>query len=155
MGSSTAIPPKGNNFGEPASSTCLSAAARIIAAYVACNHVPHADLPQLIVDTHTTLLKLFAVKAGSVVESELTLPKPAVPIKSSVTKDVIICLEDGKPFKSLRRHLKASYNLTPDEYRQKWGLPSDYPMTAPGYSIMRSRLAKTNGLGRKAKRKPS
>jgi len=76
--------------------------------------------------------------------------KPAVPIRKSVTPDAIICLEDGKAFKSLKRHLRTHYNLTPEEYREKWSLPADYPMVAPNYSAKRSQLAKDNGLGRKA-----
>lgn len=75
--------------------------------------------------------------------------KPAVPIRKSVTQDAIICLEDGKPFKSLKRHIRTHYNLTPEQYREKWGLPADYPMVAPSYSATRSSLAKTNGLGLK------
>ena len=76
--------------------------------------------------------------------------KPAVPVRKSVAPDYIICLEDGKKFKSLKRHLRTHYNLSPEEYREKWGLPADYPMVAPNYSATRSRLAKDNGLGRKA-----
>jgi predicted transcriptional regulator len=76
--------------------------------------------------------------------------KPAVPVRKSVTPDYIICLEDGKKFKSLKRHLRTHYNLSPEEYREKWGLPADYPMVAPSYSATRSQLAKDNGLGRKA-----
>ena len=76
--------------------------------------------------------------------------KPAVPVRKSVAPDYIICLEDGKKFKSLKRHLRTHYNMSPEEYREKWGLPADYPMVAPNYSATRSRLAKDNGLGRKA-----
>ena len=76
--------------------------------------------------------------------------KPAVPVRKSVAPDYIVCLEDGKKFKSLKRHLRTHYNLSPEEYREKWGLPNDYPMVAPSYSATRSRLAKDNGLGRKA-----
>ena len=78
------------------------------------------------------------------------LAKPAVPVRKSVAADYIICLEDGKKFKSLKRHLRTHYNLSPEEYREKWGLPADYPMVAPSYSATRSKLAKDNGLGRKA-----
>jgi Predicted transcriptional regulator len=118
----------------------------IVAAYVSHNSVNPADLPRLIADVHGALRGLKAGEAPAPVE-EL---KPAVPVRKSVAPDYIICLEDGKKFKSLKRHLRTHYNLSPEEYREKWGLPADYPMVAPNYSATRSKLAKDNGLGRKA-----
>lgn len=119
--------------------------ADIVAAYVSNNPVPVSDLPGLIADTHAALTGLGS-PSGTVVEEKLA---PAVSIRKSVTPDFLVCLEDGKKFKSLKRHLATHHNLTPDEYRQKWNLPSDYPMVAPSYSAARSTLAKTMGLGRK------
>ncbi len=119
--------------------------ADIVSAYVSHNSVSPIDLPKLIAEVHTALKGLASNEAPVVVE-EL---RPAVPVKKSVTPDYIICLEDGKKFKSLKRHLRTHYNLSPEEYREKWGLPVDYPMVAPNYSATRSKLAKENGLGRK------
>jgi predicted transcriptional regulator len=118
----------------------------IVAAYVSHNAVNTGDLPRLIADVHGALRALSTNEAPAPVE-EL---KPAVPVRKSVAPDYIICLEDGKKFKSLKRHLRTHYNLSPEEYREKWGLPADYPMVAPSYSATRSKLAKDNGLGRKA-----
>ena len=120
----------------------------IVSAYVSHNALSVNDLPRLIADVHTALRGLRSSRAPEPVE-EL---KPAVPVKKSVAADYIICLEDGKKFKSLKRHLRTHYDLSPEEYREKWGLPADYPMVAPNYSATRSRLAKDNGLGRKAAR---
>ncbi len=124
----------------------IDLSADIVSAYVSHNALSVADLPKLIADVHAALRNLQSPVAAEVVE-EL---KPAVPVKKSVAPDFIICLEDGKKFKSLKRHLRTHYNLSPEEYREKWGLPADYPMVAPNYSATRSRLAKDNGLGRKA-----
>jgi predicted transcriptional regulator len=118
----------------------------IVSAYVSHNALSVADLPKLISDVHTALRGLRSDTVPVAIE-EL---KPAVPVKKSVAADYIICLEDGKKFKSLKRHLRTHYDLSPEEYREKWGLPPDYPMVAPNYSATRSRLAKDNGLGRKA-----
>jgi len=118
----------------------------IVSAYVSHNSVSPGDLPRLIADIHGALRSLQTNEVVAPVE-EL---KPAVPVKKSVAPDYIICLEDGKKFKSLKRHLRTHYNLSPEEYREKWGLPADYPMVAPSYSATRSKLAKDNGLGRKA-----
>jgi predicted transcriptional regulator len=118
----------------------------IVSAYVSHNAVSPGDLPRLIADVHTALRGLKNNETPAPVE-EL---KPAVPIRKSIAPDYIICLEDGKKFKSLKRHLRTHYNLSPEEYREKWGLPADYPMVAPSYSATRSKLAKDNGLGRKA-----
>ena len=118
----------------------------IVSAYVSHNALSPSDLPKLIADVHGALRTLSSNEAPLPVE-EL---KPAVPVRKSVAPDYIICLEDGKKFKSLKRHLRTHYNLSPEEYREKWGLPADYPMVAPNYSATRSKLAKDNGLGRKA-----
>lgn len=120
----------------------------IVSAYVSHNALSVADLPKLIADVHAALRGL---KTGAVSEPAEEL-KPAVPVRKSIAPDHIVCLEDGKKFKSLKRHLRTHYNLSPEEYRDKWGLPADYPMVAPNYSATRSRLAKDNGLGRKAAR---
>ncbi|KKB76436.1 MucR family transcriptional regulator [Devosia soli] len=120
--------------------------ADIVSAYVSNNAVSPSDLTRLIADVHGALRALRTNEAPVVVEDL----KPAVPVRKSVAPDYIICLEDGKKFKSLKRHLRTHYNLSPEEYREKWGLPADYPMVAPSYSATRSKLAKDNGLGRKA-----
>ncbi|WP_394886315.1 MucR family transcriptional regulator [Mesorhizobium sp. AaZ16] len=117
----------------------------VIAAYVSNNPVPVSELPSLIAQVHQSL-------AGLSTASEMTpLEKltPAVPIKKSVTPEYIVCLDDGKKFKSLKRHLKTTFGITPEEYRAKWNLPVDYPMVAPAYAAARSELAKKMGLGRK------
>jgi predicted transcriptional regulator len=120
--------------------------ADIVSAYVSHNAVSPTDLTRLITDVHGALRALRNNEVPVVVEDL----KPAVPVRKSVAADYIICLEDGKKFKSLKRHLRTHYNLSPEEYREKWGLPADYPMVAPNYSATRSKLAKDNGLGRKA-----
>lgn len=119
----------------------------IVSAYVSNNTVVAADLPNVIQQTFNALSQA-AFKAAQPAKKELT---PAVPIRKSVTPDFIICLEDGKKYKSLKRHLRTSYELTPEEYREKWGLPHDYPMVAPNYAATRSNLAKQIGLGRRPK----
>lgn len=120
--------------------------ADIVSAFVSNNSLPTNELPNLIASVHTAMASLQGVNAPAP-EVPLT---PAVPVKKSVGNDFIICLEDGKKFKSLRRHLSSTYNMTPDEYRAKWNLPRDYPMVAPSYSATRSELAKQNGLGNRA-----
>jgi predicted transcriptional regulator len=125
-------------------SRTLSIAADIVASYVSANTIPAQDVPALIGTVFSTL---HAMGNGHSVEP-VAKPTPAVPIKKSVTPDYIICLEDGLSFKSLKRHLMAKYGLTPEAYRQKWGLPADYPMVAPNYAAARSKLAKDSGLGR-------
>ncbi len=125
----------------------IELSADIVCAYVSNNALSTTDLPKLIADVHLALKAL--QQSGEVPEPAEEL-KPAVPIRKSVAPDYIVCLEDGKKFKSLKRHLRTHYNLSPEEYREKWGLPADYPMVAPNYSATRSRLAKDNGLGRKA-----
>ena len=117
--------------------------AEVVAAYVGNNSLPVVDLPTLISDVFVALGRTRTVPA--IVPAEK--PKPAVSIKRSVTDDYIVCLEDGKKFKSLKRHLRTRYDMTPDQYRAKWNLPSDYPMVAPNYAKHRSSLAKQIGLG--------
>lgn len=119
--------------------------ADIVGAYVSHNVLSAADVPKFISDIHNTL-KLLRSSEHNEPAPDL---RPAVPVRKSVNPDYIICLEDGKKFKSLKRHLRTHYDLSPEEYREKWGLPADYPMVAPQYSAVRSRLAKVNGLGRK------
>ncbi len=127
----------------------IELAADIVSAYVSNNSVPAGDLPALIHDVHSALTRVTSVAAPATLEP----PKPAVPVKKSITNDYIICLEDGKQFKSLKRHLRTQYNLSPDAYREKWGLPPDYPMVAPNYAIARSNLAKQMGLGQQRRRR--
>lgn len=121
----------------------------IVSAYVANNATPMTEVPALIKDVYNTLSNLNTTTTAPVKEK----PSPAVPVKKSVTDDFIICLEDGKKFKSLKRHLMTHYQLSPEEYREKWDLPHDYPMVAPNYAAARSRLAKQMGLGQKASRR--
>lgn len=118
-------------------------ATEIVAAYVAANEVAVEDLPALIKRVHAALRD---ISTASPVMAEAS-KEPAVPIKKSISPDYIICLEDGKKFKSLKRHLRTRYSMTPDEYRSKWSLPHDYPMVAPNYAKERSTLAKRMGLG--------
>jgi len=122
--------------------------ADIVAAYVGNNPLQMAELPGLISQVHSALS---GISTGAVEEPAEPL-KPAVSVRKSVTPDYIICLEDGKKFKSLKRHLRTHYDLTPEQYREKWGLPADYPMVAPSYAEARSKLAKEMGLGQKRRR---
>jgi predicted transcriptional regulator len=119
----------------------------IVSAYVAHNPVPVADLPRLIERVHSTLAE---IDGAGVVEEKQEL-KPAVAVRKSVTDDHIVCLEDGKKFKSLKRHLRTRYDMSPEDYREKWGLPADYPMVAPNYAKQRSELARKMGLGQTKK----
>lgn len=119
----------------------------IVSAYISNNSVQSSDLASLIDQTFNALQQAAAKET----QPAKDVLEPAVPIKKSVTPDYIICLDDGKQFKSLKRHIRTSYNLTPEEYREKWGLPHDYPMVAPNYAAARSALAKKMGLGRKRK----
>ncbi|MCH2456973.1 MucR family transcriptional regulator [Henriciella marina] len=119
----------------------LELTTEIVAAYVSNNPVQSSDLANLIRNVHDALTNLSAE------DVQVPEAKPAIPVKKSVTDDYLICLEDGKKFKSLKRHLRAKYDMTPDEYREKWGLPFDYPMVAPSYARKRSQLAKKMGLG--------
>ncbi|MDH4981280.1 MucR family transcriptional regulator [Hyphomicrobium sp. D-2] len=117
--------------------------AKIVSAYVSNNSVIATDLPHLISETHAALSRA----SGGVAVVEREEQKPKVPVKKSIMPDYLICLEDGKKFKSLKRHLRTHYNLSPEDYREKWGLPHDYPMVAPNYARARSDLAKKMGLG--------
>ncbi|EHK53964.1 MucR family transcriptional regulator [Allomesorhizobium alhagi] len=125
--------------------------ADIVSAYVSNNPVPVSALPDLIASVAASLGGLVEGEAPALAEPQM----PAVPIKKSVRPDYIVSLEDGRKFKSLKRHLRTSYGMTPDEYRAKWNLPSDYPMVAPNYSKTRSDLAKSLGLGHKPTQKPN
>src|SRR3954465_8555006 len=123
----------------------IALAAEIVSAFVSNNPVPAAQLPTLIGNIHDALTK---VASGSVQPPVAEEPKaPAVPIQRSVQPDYVVCLKDGKRFKSLKRHLRTVYDLTPDQYRAKWGLPADYPMVAPNYAAARSELARSMGFG--------
>ena len=122
-------------------------ATEIVSAYVRNKSVPVSELPTLLQSVHESLGKILS---GSKPEPAKEPPQPKVPIKKSITNEYLVCLEDGKRFKSLKRHLQSAYGLSPQEYREKWGLPKDYPMVAPAYANARSELAKTMGLGRKA-----
>jgi predicted transcriptional regulator len=119
----------------------------IVSAYVSNNALAAAQIPELISTVFASLDEIHEVEN----EPEQEPLKPAVPIKKSIGDDYIVCLEDGKKLKMLKRHLRTTYNLTPEEYRAKWGLPADYPMVAPNYAKQRSQFAKKIGLGRKAK----
>ncbi|MBL8666010.1 MAG: MucR family transcriptional regulator [Rhodospirillales bacterium] len=120
-------------------------AAEIVAAYVGANTVAATQLPELIRSVITTLSGL----EGGVEDTVVDPPKPPVSIRRSVTPDYLVCLEDGKKLKMLKRHLRTTYNMSPQDYREKWGLPADYPMVAPNYAARRSEFAKKIGLGRK------
>ena len=130
----------------PKEDDILKQVTEIVAAYVSKNPMPPAELPNIIKNVHATLGGI----GGVVTEgAAIATRPPAVPVKKSVTPDYIVCLEDGKKLKMLKRHLRTTYNMTPDEYRAKWGLPPDYPMVAPSYAEKRRDLAKQIGLGRK------
>lgn len=133
------------------SETLITLTADIVAAHVSNNSVAVSDLPTLISNVHGALTAL-----GGVPVVEAAPLEPAVPIRNSVKRDFIVCLDDGKKLKMLRRHLMTHYGMTPDDYRAKWGLPADYPMVAPAYAEQRRELAKSIGLGRKpgSKNKP-
>ncbi|MGI9383971.1 MAG: MucR family transcriptional regulator [Methyloligellaceae bacterium] len=133
----------------PESSALVELTADIVSAYVSNNTLVVSELPALIENVGEALA-LAADKASKPHRPEL---KPAVSIKRSVTPDHIVCLEDGKKFKSLKRHLRTYYNLTPEEYREKWGLPHDYPMVAPNYAAARSELARKFGLGQRRRKR--
>ena len=135
------------NDNEEGQETLIALTADIVAAHVSNNSVAVNDLPQLIQNVHGALSGLTA--SQNVPEAK---PEPKVPIRSSVKPDYIVCLEDGKKLKMLKRHLMTHYQMTPDQYRQKWGLSPDYPMVAPNYAEQRRALAKSIGLGTKRKR---
>ena len=130
------------------SSSFIELTANIVSAYVSNNTVPSADLPALI-----ARFTRAAARLGRAATAPVEPLKPAVPVKRSVIPDYIVCLEDGKKFKSLKRHLRTRYDMTPEQYREKWGLPPDYPMVAPNYAAARSQLAKQMGLGQQRRRR--
>ena len=121
----------------------------IVSAYVSNNSVPASELPQLINEVYIALTRVGTIT----VEASVEPPKPAISVKKSINPDFIICLEDGKKFKSLKRHLRTQYNMSPEQYREKWGLPPDYPMVAPNYAEARSQLAKKMGLGQQRRKR--
>lgn len=125
-------------------------AAQIVAAYVGNNPVSQAELPRLIGEVYRSLAVVIGDEQPKEEHGEV---RPAVTVRKSITPDFLICLEDGKKFKSLKRHLRSHYNLSPEQYREKWSLPSDYPMVAPNYAVARSSLAKRMGLGQRRKGK--
>ncbi len=129
--------------------TFIELTAEIVSAYVSNNSVPAGDLSALINQVHSALTRVSSGH-GEVPTEPL---KPAVSVKKSITPDYIVCLEDGKKFKSLKRHLRTQYKMTPEQYRDKWGLQPDYPMVAPNYAAARSQLAKQMGLGQQRKRR--
>jgi MucR family transcriptional regulator, transcriptional regulator of exopolysaccharide biosynthesis len=134
---------------EFASRNFVELTADIVAAYVRHNPVSASDIPAIIGQVHSAL----AAISGGRKPAQGEPPKPVVSVKRSITPDYLVCLEDGKRFKSLKRHLRTQYNLSPDQYRDKWGLPRDYPMVAPNYAATRSRLAVQIGLGQKRRRR--
>ncbi|MBS7739347.1 MAG: MucR family transcriptional regulator [Chelatococcus sp.] len=123
--------------------------ADIVSAYVSNNTVGPSELATMIGEVHAALARV----TSSPVEEPVEAPKPAISIRKSITPDYLICLEDGKKFKSLKRHLRTQYDITPEQYREKWGLPSDYPMVAPNYAKARSQLAKDMGLGQQRRKR--
>lgn len=131
------------------SSHFVELAADIVSAYVSNNVVTTVELSEMIGEVHGALVRV----AGGADAAPAEPPKPAIPVKKSVTPDFIICLEDGKKFKSLKRHLRTQYNMTPQHYREKWSLPVDYPMVAPNYAKARSQLAKDMGLGQQRRKR--
>jgi predicted transcriptional regulator len=133
----------------PASSHFIELTADIVSAYVSNNTVPAGDIPALINQIHSALMQVSTGRS----ESPSEPLKPAIPVKRSINPDFIVCLEDGKKFKSLKRHLRTQYSMTPEQYRDKWGLAPDYPMVAPNYAAARSQLAKQMGLGQQRRRR--
>ena len=123
--------------------------ASIVSAYVSNNATTASEIPALISQIHAALVRV----SGGNPEVPVEPAKPAVSVKKSMTSDYLVCLEDGKRFKSLKRHLRTQYNMSPEQYREKWGLPADYPMVAPNYAVARSQLAKKMGLGQQRRRR--
>src|ERR1700721_2682092 len=123
--------------------------ASIVSAYLSHNPTPASEIPALISQIYAALRR----GSGGRIQTPLEPAKPAVSVKKSMTPDYLVCLEDGKRFKSLKRHLRSQYNMTPEQYREKWGLPPDYPMVAPNYAVARSQLAKKMGLGQQRRRR--
>jgi predicted transcriptional regulator len=136
-------------IGDGGTTNFIGLTAEIVSAYVSNNTVSSGEIPTLINQVHSALLRVSRGQADAVSEPV----KPAVPVKRSIHADYIVCLEDGKKFKSLKRHLRTQYNMTPEQYREKWGLTLDYPMVAPNYAAARSQLAKQMGLGQQRRRR--
>jgi predicted transcriptional regulator len=134
---------------EPAGKNFIDLTTTIVSAYVSNNPMPASELPALISQIHAALLRVSTGRTELPIEPA----KPAVPVKKSMTADYLICLEDGKRFKSLKRHLRTQYGMTPEQYRDKWGLPPEYPMVAPNYAVARSQLAKKMGLGQQRRQR--
>jgi len=134
---------------DPAEGNFVQLTAEIVSAYVSNNTVAAGDIPGLIAQVHSALTRVSSAAS----EKPNEPLKPAVPVKKSITPEHIVCLEDGKKFKSLKRHLRTQYNMTPEQYRDKWGLNPDYPMVAPNYAAARSQLAKQMGLGQQRRRR--
>ena len=130
--------------------SCLQLTANIVSAYVSNSTVSITELPALISQVHSALMRVSSGAAGAAPAGPIM---PTVPIKRSITPEYLVCLEDGKKFKSLKRHLRSQYQMTPDQYRAKWNLPADYPMVAPDYAAVRSQLAKQMGLGQQRRRR--
>ena len=128
----------------------IELAAEIVSAYVSNNSVPASELATLLGDVHSAIVR---VAGGVAAPAPAEAAKPAVSPKKSITNEFIVCLEDGRKFKSLKRHLRTQYNMSPEQYREKWNLPADYPMVAPAYAKARSALAKQMGLGQQRRRR--
>jgi predicted transcriptional regulator len=126
------------------SDTTVELAAAIVSAYISNNSLPMSELGELISTVHTVVARLSSAAPDPGPAEPM---RPAVSVKKSITEEYLVCLEDGRKFKSLKRHLRTRYNLTPEQYRAKWQLPPDYPMVAPGYALTRSQMAKDMGLG--------
>jgi predicted transcriptional regulator len=133
----------------PGDSSYIELTAQIVSAYVGNNTVPSGEIANLIGQVHSALRRVSGGQNAAPAEPA----KPAVPVKRSINSEYIVCLEDGKKFKSLKRHLRTQYNMTPEQYREKWALPADYPMVAPAYAAARSQLAKQMGLGQQRRRR--
>ena len=129
--------------------TPVELTASIVSAYLSNNPTQASEIPNLISQVHAALLRVTTGRADTPLEPA----KPAVSVKKSMTPEYLVCLEDGKRFKSLKRHLRTQYNMTPEQYRDKWGLPADYPMVAPNYAVARSQLAKKMGLGQQQRKR--
>jgi predicted transcriptional regulator len=129
---------------------CIQLTANIVSAFVSNNAVSSAEISALISQVYSALMR---VTSGVAVAAPAAPLKPAVPVKRSITPEYLVCLEDGRKFKSLKRHLRTQYRMTPDQYRAKWNLSADYPMVAPNYAAARSQLAKQMGLGQQRRRR--
>jgi len=137
------------SMSEPGPKGFVDLTASIVSAYVSNNPTTASEIPALISQIHAALVRV----SNSGLEPVPEPAKPAVSVKKSMTSDYLVCLEDGKRFKSLKRHLRTQYNMSPEQYREKWGLPADYPMVAPNYAVARSQLAKKMGLGQQRRRR--